>query len=84
MDLGGKQMRRSTLINFICENVEDLVVLRARGYRSVILFRDRIIATLKMLKDDDDDDNLEATLGVVATRIEKEYARQTCQTKISR
>ena len=32
MELGGKRMRRSTLINLICENVEDLVVLSARGY----------------------------------------------------
>ena len=33
VDLGGKRMRRSTLINLICENVEDMVVLSAHGYR---------------------------------------------------
>ena len=27
VELGGKRMRRSTSINLICENVEDLVVL---------------------------------------------------------
>ena len=32
VELGGKHMRRSTLINLICENVEGLVVLSARGY----------------------------------------------------
>ena len=32
MELGGMRMRRSMLINLICENVEDLVVLSARGY----------------------------------------------------
>jgi len=45
-ELGGKRMRRSTLINLICENVEDQVVLSARGYRSV-LFRDSTIAHSK-------------------------------------
>ena len=46
VELGGKRMRRSTIINLICENVEDLVVLSARGYRSVV-FRDSTNATLK-------------------------------------
>ena len=32
VELGGKRMRRSTLINLMCENVENLVVLTARGY----------------------------------------------------
>ena len=32
VELGGKRMKRSTLINLICENVEDLVVLSARDY----------------------------------------------------
>ena len=27
VELGGKRMRRSTIINLICENVEDLDVL---------------------------------------------------------
>ena len=84
IDLGVNQMRQSTLINVFGENVEDLVVLLARGYRSVVLFRESTIANLKMLKDDDEDNNLEAALDVVATHIKKEYARQTCPTKIFR
>ena len=72
VELGGMCMRRSTLINLICENVDDLVVLSARGYRSVVVFRDSAIATLKMTKDDDEDDNLEAALHVVTTHIKKE------------
>ena len=63
MELGGKRMRRSTLINLICENVQDLVVLSARGYRSVV-FRDSTTATLKMVKDNDEDDSLETALDV--------------------
>ena len=71
MELGGKYMQPSTIINLICDNVEDLVVLSAHGYRSVI-FRDSTIATLKIIKDDDEEDNLETALDVVATHIKKE------------
>ena len=88
MEIGGKRMRRSTIINLICDNVEDLVVLSAHGYRSVV-FRDSTNATLKMIKDDDEDDNLEAALDVVATYIKKEcsvmdYKNQTCHTNTSK
>ena len=63
---------RYTVINLICEDVEDLVVLPARGYRSVVFFCDSTIATLKILiKDNDKYDSLEAALGVVATNIKK-------------
>ena len=37
-----------------------------------------------MFKDDDEDDNLEAALEVVAKHVKKEYARRTCPTKMSR
>jgi hypothetical protein len=89
MELGGKWMRRSMLIKMICEKVDDLVVLSAPGYRSVVFFCDNTTATMKMIKDDDDDDNLEAALEVVAKRIRKEcsemeYQRGTYTTKISK
>jgi len=88
VELGGKRMRHSTIINLICENVEDLVVLSARGYRSVVL-RDSTTATLKMIKDDDEDDNLETALDVVATHIKKEcsmmdYKHHTYHTNTSK
>ena len=87
MELGGKRMRRSTIINLLCENVEDLVVLSARDYRSVV-FRDSTIAILKIIKDDDKDDNLETALDVVATHIKKEcsmmdYKHHTCHMNTS-
>ena len=48
-----------------------------------------MVATLKMTKDDEEDDNLEAALDVVAKRIKKEcseiaYQRHTYSTKISK
>ena len=81
-------MRRSTIINLICENVEDLVVLSAHSYRSVV-FPDSTIASLKMIKDDDEDDNLETALDVVATHINKkcsmmDYKHQTYHTNTSK
>ena len=63
-------------------------MLSARGYRSVV-FRDSTIATLKMIKDDDEDDNLETALDEVATHIKKEcsmmdYKHWTYHTNISK
>ena len=88
MELVGKRMRRSTIINLICENVEDLFVLSARGYRDSSL-PGQYGATLKIIKDDDEDDNLETALDVVATHIKKEcsmmdYKHQTYHTNTSK
>ena len=88
MELGGKRMRQSKLINLMFENVEDLVVLPARAFRSVV-FRDSTIATLKMIKDVDEDDNMETALDVVATHIKKDcsmmdYKHRTYHTNTSK
>ena len=89
MELGGMPMRRSTLINSICEMLEDLILLSSPGYRSIVFFRDNALATLKMIKDNDEEDNLDAALNVVAKHIRKEcanmeYQRRTYSTKISK
>ena len=77
IELGGKQMRRSTLINSLCEMLDDLVVLSAPGYRSVIFFRDNTTATLKMIKDEGEEDNLEAALHLVAKQIKKRVQKSS-------
>ena len=51
-------------------------------------FRDNNVATLEMTKDDEEDDNLEAALDVVAKRVKREcseiaYQRDSYNTKIS-
>ena len=89
MELGGMPMRQSTLINSICEMLEDLVVLSSPGYRSIVFFRDSALATLKMIKDNNEEDNLDAALNVVVKHIRKEcsdmeYQRRTYSTKISK
>jgi len=66
-------MRRSTIINLICKNVETLVVLSELGNRSVIFFRESNVVNLNIIQDDYADDNLEAALDVVSTHTKKEY-----------
>ena len=70
LELGGKQMRRSK-INLICKNVEELIVQSARGYMSVVFFCDSVIATLKIIKEEIEDDSLEVALDVVTKHIKK-------------
>ena len=77
IELGSKQMRRSTLINSLCEMLDDLVVLSAPGYWSVIFFRDNTTATLKMIKDEGEEDNLEAALHLVAKQIKKSVQKSS-------
>lgn len=89
LELGGKQMRRSALIKSLCETVDDLVVLTAPGYRSVVFLKNNSTATLKLMKDDEEEDNLDAALDVVAKQIRKEcssieYDHRTYNTKISK
>jgi len=74
--LGGKRMWRSTIINLIYENVENLVVLSAHGYRPVV-FRDSTIATLKMIKDEDENDNSKSRSGCTSTKGRRS---STCMT----
>ena len=89
VELGGKQMSRSTIIKFICKNVENQVVLSERRNRLVVFFRDSNIVTLNIIKDDYAVDNLEAVLDVVTTHIKKEcsvmeYKNWSYSTKISK
>ena len=87
MELGEKQMRRSTIIKVICKYFFNLVVLSEQGNRSVVFFRDSNIVTLNM--DDYANDNLETALDVVTTHIKKEcsvmeHKNWTYSTKISK
>ena len=64
-------------------------MLSARGYPSVVFFCDSIIASPKMIKEDSEDDNLEAVVEVVIKHIKKyslvvAYNRRTNPTKISK
>ena len=52
VEIGGKQMRRSTIIKLNYKNVENLVVLSERGNRSVVFFRDSNIITFNIIKND--------------------------------
>ena len=71
-ELGGNPFRCSTLISSICKNDEDFIVLSSPGYRSLIFFHDNTVAMVKMTKDDEEDDNLEAAMNHVAIHIKEE------------
>ena len=72
MDLDGKPIRRPPIINSICEEIDDLVVLSSTGYWPLLFFLDNTIATLKMIKDDDEDVNIDAALDIVVKLIRNE------------
>ena len=77
------------LINLICDNVEDLVVVSAHGYRSEVFFCDSSIATLKTIKDENEEVNQEAALDVVTKHFKKycslmENKRRTYPTKVAK
>ena len=69
IELGGQAMRRSALINMVSQDMDDLVVLSAPGFRSIVLFRDNNKVTLKMIKYEEEDDDLESALNIVAKHI---------------
>ena len=60
-------MRRSTIMNLICEKIDDLVVVSAYDNQLVGFFRGISKATLSMIKDNDKDDSLAVAPDVVAT-----------------
>ena len=64
-------MRRATLLNQLCDRLQDLVILSATGYRSIIFFRENPNVTLRLIKDEEEEDSLEAAIDVVARNIRK-------------
>ena len=64
------------MLNDILNYVNNLIILTAQ----IVLFRDNVVATLKMTKYDDGEDDLEIALQKVATTVSKE----SCEFQYSR
>ena len=64
-DIAGYTIKRSDLLEMLSRNVHDLVTLSANGYRKIVMFQDNAIATLKVTKDEYEEDGIDAVLGVV-------------------
>lgn len=88
IELGGNPMKQHRLVKSVQEELQDLIVLSACGYRSIIFFKDNTNATLKMIKDEEED-NIDAALDMIAKHINEEcsnieYHSHTYRTKISK
>ena len=68
----------SNLFNDILNYVNDLVILTAQGYAQIVLFCDNAVATRKMTKYDDEEDDLEIALRKVAKSVSKELSEFQC------
>ena len=87
-ELGGKPMRRSALLKLVSEKLENLVVFSAPGYRSIALFASYPAASFKLTKDEEED-NIDRAIEVLAREIKKEcsnlnYARHAYKVQISK
>ena len=77
------------MLNDILNSVDDLVILTAQGYAQIVLFRDNVVATLKMTKYDYDEVDLEIALRKVAKSVSKEssefqYSRYAYKRRLSK
>ena len=65
-------MKRSDLLRMLSLHAYDLVIMSAPRPRKVVMFHDNARATLKVTKDDDEEDNIDAALNVIvkATKAE--------------
>ena len=87
-ELVGSCMKRSDLLRMLSLHADDLVILSAPGYRKVVMFHDNARATLKVTKDDDEEDNIDAALNVIVKAIKAEvvaieYEKNTYTRNIS-
>ena len=71
-ELVGSCMKRSDLLMMLSLYADDLVILSAPGYRKVVMFHDNAKATLKVTKDDYEEDNIDVALNIIVKAIKAE------------
>ena len=87
-ELVGSCMKRSNLLRMLSLHADDLVILSVPGYRKVVMFHDNARATLKVTKDNDQEDNIDAALNIIVKAIKAEvvateYEKNTYPRNIS-
>lgn len=88
-DIVGASIKRADLLRMLSQNVDDLVILSALGYRKVVMFRDNARATLKVTKDEEEEDDIDAALDVIvkvikADILDLEYEKHSYPRRISK
>ena len=71
-ELVGSCIKRSELLRMLSRHADDLVILSAPGCRKVVMFHDNARSTLKVTKDDGEEDNIGAALNVIVKAIKAE------------
>ena len=56
------RFKRSDLLKMLSPAVDDIFILSAPGYRKVVRLRDNARATLKVKRDDDEEDDIDDAL----------------------
>lgn len=72
IELGGAEIRRSKFLSLVRQQLDNLVVFSAPGFWSVLVFVDNCDATLKMIKDDHEYDDIEPAAKLLAKHIRQE------------
>lgn len=88
-EIVGKRISRAKLLETVSEKLPDLIVLSARGYHKIVMFKDNARATLKMREDDHEEDDIDTAIAVIAKVIKAElheivYDKQNYPRKMSK
>ena len=54
------------------EKIKDLVILSAQGYQKVVMFQDNARATLKVMRDEEEEDDIDTSLYIIVKKIKAE------------
>ena len=86
---GAGFIKRANLLKLLSNHINDLVILSAHGYRKIVMFKDNGRATLKVTKDDEEEDEIDIALDVLVKVIKAEvgqieYEKQSYKREMSK
>lgn len=64
-DRGGHKLTRGNLIKALKKQFDELIVLSAPGYANIITFPNKVAATLRISRVEDDADDIETAIGKI-------------------
>ena len=79
-----EQFKRADLLKMLSLAVDDIFILSAPGYRKVVRFRDNARATLKVKRDDAEEDDIDDALDMIARVIKAEISMYVATESVSR